>query len=225
MFETAAVSLFIVGLLGGVHCLGMCGGIVGALSAHQATPYGGQFVQQLAYNAGRILSYAAAGGIVGALGQAGFFVVGRQLAPFHYLLANVMLVALGLYLLGIPGIIAPLERAGAILWERLQPLLRGLLPARTLGQSFAVGMLWGWLPCGLVYSALITALGAGSVTAGAGLMAAFGLGTLPSMLLTGVMAVRLRRLARRPAVRHFGGGTVLLLGVYGGLQALGKIIG
>jgi sulfite exporter TauE/SafE len=223
MVHHAAFSLFIVGLLGGVHCVGMCGGIVGALSVHDEKPLIGRTAQHLSYNAGRIVTYAAAGAIAGGIGHASIFLAGRQLAPFHYLFANLMLIALGLYMMGIPGIIGPIERAGGRLWKKIQPLSRRLLPARTVGQSFTVGMIWGWLPCGLVYSALATALAAGSVGGGAYLMLAFGLGTLPNLLLAGLTAVRLRAITRHPAVRYIGGIAVVLFGIYGGFRALQKI--
>lgn len=223
MPDAAAFSLFIVGLLGGVHCVGMCGGIVSALSFQTEKPLAGQSLQHLAYNAGRILTYGIAGGIVGGIGQAGVFFAGRQLAPFHYLFANLMLIALGLYLMGITRFLAPVERAGGVLWRKIQPLSKRLLPARTIGQAFTVGIVWGWLPCGLVYSALATAMTAGSVLGGGYVMLAFGLGTLPNLLLAGLMSVRLRAITSLPAVRYIGGMTVLLFGVYGGWMALQKI--
>jgi len=223
--DGTAFSLFFVGLLGGVHCVGMCGGIASALSFQSGQPLAGQGGQHLAYNAGRILTYGIAGGIVGGIGQAGVFFAGRQLAPFHYLLANLMLIALGLYIMGITRFLAPLERAGGMLWRKVQPLSRHLLPARTLGQAFTVGILWGWLPCGLVYSALATALTTGSIQGGAYVMLAFGLGTLPNLLLAGLMAVRLRAMSGRPSVRYVAGTALILFGVYGGWKALQKILG
>lgn len=224
MPDSVAFSLFIVGLLGGVHCVGMCGGIVSALSFQAGQPLHGQPLRHLAYNAGRILSYGIAGSIVGGIGQAGVFFAGRQLAPFHYLFANLMLVALGLYMMGITRFLAPFERAGGVLWQKIQPLSRRLLPARTPGQAFAVGIVWGWLPCGLVYSALATALTIGSVTGGMYAMLAFGLGTLPNLLLAGLMATRLRGFVNKPMVKYLGGMTVLLFGAYGCWFALRKIL-
>ena len=225
MPNTAALSLLIVGLLGGVHCIGMCGGIVSALSFQTGKPRAGQLAQHVAYNSGRILSYGIAGGMVGGIGQAGVFFAGRQLAPFHYLLANLMLIALGLYLVGITRFLMPLERAGGSLWRQVQPFSRHFLPARTVGQAFTVGTIWGWLPCGMVYSALATALTTGSIEGGAYVMLAFGLGTLPNLLLAGLMAARLRAITSQPGVRYGGGIAVILFGIYGGWRALQKIIG
>ncbi|HAY28337.1 MAG TPA: hypothetical protein DIT03_02625, partial [Candidatus Accumulibacter sp.] len=188
MPESSFLALLLIGLLGGTHCVGMCGGIVGALS--MGSPARCSLL--LSYNAGRILSYAAAGAIAGALGEASIALAGQlPLRGFLYLLANLMLIALGLYLLGVSSALAFTERLGQKLWQRLHPLTRRYLPARGPLQAFPLGLLWGWLPCGLVYSALATALSSGSAMQGAGLMLAFGVGTLPNLLLAGLLATRL----------------------------------
>ncbi len=212
MPDSAYLALFLVGLLGGTHCVGMCGGIVGALSLGAPA----RWSMHLAYNAGRIISYAAAGALAGALGAASLSLDGQ--APVRltlYLLANLMLVALGLYLLGVTRALAFTERAGQHLWRLIQPLTRRFLPARTIAQAFPLGLLWGWLPCGLVYSALATALSAGSSERGALLMLAFGLGTLPNLLLAGILLARLNEFVRRPVVRIASGLLVLGFGIYG----------
>ncbi|MCH2221863.1 MAG: sulfite exporter TauE/SafE family protein, partial [Dechloromonas sp.] len=200
------------GLLGGTHCVGMCGGIVGAMSMGGKAGWG----MHLAYNGGRILSYVTAGAIAGALGAASMGLEGQVPARMAlYFIANLMLVALGLYLLGITGALAFTERAGQGLWRRLQPLTRRFLPVRSVAQAFPLGLLWGWLPCGLVYSALATALAAGSAGRGAAAMLAFGLGTLPNLLLAGLLLARLNEFVRRPAVRTISGLLVLGFGLYG----------
>lgn len=212
MPDSTFLALFLVGLLGGTHCVGMCGGIVGALS--MGAP--GRWSMHLAYNVGRILSYGLAGAIAGAVGAASLGLdsqVPMRLAL--YLVANLMLIALGLYLLGVTEALAFTERAGQLLWQRLQPLTRRFLPARTVAQAFPLGMLWGWLPCGLVYSALATALSSGSAVRGGLCMLAFGLGTLPNLLLAGIVLARLNEFVRRPAVRIASGLLVLGFGLYG----------
>ena len=212
MPDSTFLALFLVGLLGGTHCVGMCGGIVGALS--MGAP--GRWSMHLAYNVGRILSYGLAGAIAGAVGAASLGLdsqVPMRLAL--YLVANLMLIALGLYLLGVTQALAFTERAGQLLWQRLQPLTRRFLPARTVVQAFPLGMLWGWLPCGLVYSALATALSSGSAVRGGLCMLAFGLGTLPNLLLAGIVLARLNEFVRRPAVRIASGLLVLGFGLYG----------
>ncbi len=211
MPEAAYFALFLVGLLGGSHCIGMCGGIVSALSMG-----GARLELHLAYNLGRLLSYAAAGAIAGALSQLSIALAGQwPLRTLLYLLANLMLVALGLYLLGIGQFIALTERLGQRLWQSVQPLSRRLLPARSVGQALPLGMLWGWLPCGLVYSALATALSSGTATRGALLMLAFGAGTLPNLLLAGLLAARLHAYARQPAIRRLAGVLIGGFGVWG----------
>ena len=212
MPDSAYLALFLVGLLGGTHCVGMCGGIVGALSFGAPA----RWSLHLAYNAGRILSYGAAGALAGALGAASLALGGP--APVRlalYLLANLMLVALGLYLLGVTRALAFTERAGQHLWRHIQPLTRRFVPAKSVAQAFPLGVLWGWLPCGLVYSALTTALGAGSPGGGALLMLAFGLGTLPNLLLAGILLARVNEFVRRPLVRIASGLLILGFGIYG----------
>lgn len=212
MPDSGYLALFLVGLLGGAHCVGMCGGIVGALSL--GAP--GRWRLHLAYNIGRIASYAVAGAVVGTLGAASLGFDGQVPVRLAlYLLANLMLVALGLYLLGVTRALAFTERAGQHLWRRLQPLTRRFLPARSVAQAFPLGLLWGWLPCGLVYSALASALTAGSAGRGALLMLAFGLGTLPNLLLAGMLLSRLNEFVRRPLVRALSGLLVLGFGLYG----------
>lgn len=211
MLSTSFFALFLVGLLGGTHCVGMCGGIVGALSMG-----GGRWSLHLAYNTGRILSYGLAGALAGALGAASLGLAGQTTARLVlYVFANLMLVALGLYLQGVTGALALTEKAGQKLWRRIQPLTRRFLPARTVAQALPLGLLWGWLPCGLVYGALASALSAGSAWHGAGLMLAFGLGTLPNLLLAGVVLGRFNHFVRNVWVRRISGILVLGFGVYG----------
>ena len=212
MPETGYVAVFLIGLLGGTHCVGMCGGIVGALSMGS----GGRWSMHLAYNLGRIVSYGLAGAVAGALGAASLHLAGQMpVRLVLYLLANVMLICLGLYLVGVTQALAVTERLGQHLWRHLQPFTRRFLPARTVAQAFPLGLLWGWLPCGLVYSALATALSSGSAERGGLTMLAFGLGTLPNLLLAGMLFSRLQEFTRRPLVRLLSGLLVLGFGLYG----------
>lgn len=190
----------------------MCGGIVSALSLGAPA----RWSMLLSYNSGRILSYGAAGAIAGALGAASMGLEGQvPVRQVLFFLANLMLVALGLYLIGMTRTLAFTERAGQHLWRLIQPLTKRFLPVRTVAQAFPLGLLWGWLPCGLVYSALASSLTAGSSGRGALMMLAFGLGTLPNLLLAGILFARLNEFVRRPAVRMFSGLLVLGFGLYG----------
>ncbi len=220
MSEAGFVAIFLVGLLGGTHCAGMCGGIVGALAA-QGVAGRPAWPLHLAYNIGRILSYTLAGALVGAIGGLGlaFGPVAKVQLAF-YLLANLMLVALGFYLMGFTRTLAFAERAGLSLWNRIRPLTHRFLPARSVKQALPLGMLWGWLPCGLVYSVLATALVSGSASRGAAAMFVFGLGTLPNLLLAGLLFSRFRRFAQAPAARTISGLLVLGFGLYGLFNAV-----
>jgi len=104
---------------------------------------------------------------------------------------------------------------GQKLWQRVQPYTRRFLPVRGVAQALPLGMLWGWLPCGLVYSALTTALASGSALEGGLAMLAFGLGTLPNLLLAGLFFARLQRFTRQRAVRVAAGLLVMACGLYG----------
>ena len=215
MLSTSFFALFLVGLLGGTHCVGMCGGIVGALSMG-----GGRWSLHLAYNTGRILSYGLAGALAGALGAASLGLAGQTTARLVlYVFANLMLVALGLYLLGVTALLAPIERLGGRLWTRLQPFTRRFLPVRQVRQAFPLGILWGFIPCGLVYSVYTAALLSGSAGRGAGLMLAFGLGTLPNLLLAGMAFKHFRDITRHSRVRMGAGLLVIAFGGFGLIHA------
>ncbi len=212
------LSAFLVGLLGGVHCVGMCGGIVGALTlgvpaarhgARSTLPY------LLSYNLGRIASYTLAGALVGGLGMliAGLMPVYRT-QQFLFGVAGAFMILLGLYLGGWWYGLARVERAGSVLWRRIEPLGRGLLPVRSPGQALVLGLLWGWLPCGLVYSMLVWSVAAGDALRGAVLMLSFGVGTLPNLLAMGLVAGGLASRLRQPWARHAAGALVIGFGIY-----------
>jgi sulfite exporter TauE/SafE len=222
MPETGYLAVFLIGLLGGTHCVSMCGGIVGALSVqvHMPAVTRRQWPLHLAYNLGRIATYTMIGGALGALGSVGMLYEGVLPVQLGlYVLANLMLVALGLYLTGFTRLLVPVERLGHRLWRRIQPATRRFLPARSVKQALPLGLLWGFLPCGLVYSVLTTALVTGSASRGAGLMLAFGLGTLPNLMLAGMLFKRFRDLTRNAGVRFTSGLLVLGFGVFGLLHA------
>jgi hypothetical protein len=210
-------AAFLVGLLGGTHCLGMCGGIVGALSTGLSGPVRESrwryLAAQLAYNAGRIGSYTFAGVLVGAFaGQVGETGVLEGMPVGRYL-AGVIMILFGIYLAGWWHTLLFLEKAGARLWKHLEPVGRRWLPVRHAGQAFLLGLVWGWLPCGMVYAALAMALASGTAAGGAATMLAFGLGTLPTLLTVGLAYNALRRFLQDPRVRIVAGIFVILLGL------------
>jgi sulfite exporter TauE/SafE len=218
MTEFSIIAVLLVGLLGGVHCLGMCGSIVGIFTA-QVPKDQARWPFHLAYSGGRIASYAAAGALVGAIGQTGLLM--RDAVPVQHLLfalSSLMLIALGLYLAGVWGAVRRLEQMGGGLWKRLQPYTARLLPVNTVPRALGLGALWGWLPCGLVYSVLLTALACGNAAQGALIMLAFGLGTLPNLLAIGLFWEKVKGWVQSPRVRLLAGGLVAGFGVYGLLK-------
>ena len=217
--EFSFLAAFIVGFLGGVHCLGMCGGIVGALTlgvdGAQLNRQARQFQFQMAYNAGRIMSYCLAGAIAGLLGYLALDLAGLHRAQqWLQMVAGLFMLALGLFLGGWWKGLAHLEQWGTVIWKRIEPLGKRLIPIQSPAQAFALGLVWGWLPCGLVYSVLIWSFAAGGLFDGALLMLGFGLGTLPNLLLMGMFAVRVRNFARMRWVSSLAGLLVMLLGAY-----------
>jgi len=126
---------------------------------------------------------------------------------------------LGLYLAGLWNALSKLETVGASLWKYIEPLSRRFIPVNTVQRALPLGFLWGWLPCGLVYTVLIMALSAGGAVEGALLMLAFGLGTLPNLLAMGVIATRLTKWTRNPKIRLFAGLLVIIMAVLTLLRA------
>ena len=239
------------GFLGSVHCLGMCGGISATVALASSLPGNARSgmlpivpigfatiprsngvraplsastagANVLAFNAGRIASYAAAGAMAGTLGGvfAGLgqgWVISETMPArtILFVFANLMIIFTGLYLVGMPQFLAPLERAGSHLWRHISPWSRKFLPLRSPARAAVFGALWGWIPCGMVYAMLLTAMSAGSATGGATTMLAFGVGTLPAMIGAGWSAGQLRSWTRKTSVRLATGIAVVAMGLFG----------
>ncbi len=213
------LAAFLIGLTGGVHCFGMCGGIVGALALGLPPAPGHPLLARLpyllAYNLGRIASYVTAGALAGGVGAwAANLVSVHQAQLALQVVAGLFMILLGLYLAGWWRGLSRLEQAGGVLWRRIEPLGRKFFPVRTPVRALGIGLVWGWLPCGLVYSVLVWAVGAGGALEGALLLLSFGLGTLPALLAMGTAAAALAGFVRRPAVRWTAGALVILFGLY-----------
>ncbi|WP_305856074.1 sulfite exporter TauE/SafE family protein [Balneatrix alpica] len=200
-------AALLIGLMGGSHCLGMCGGLMTAvaLQSPQRRPS-----LLLSYNLGRISSYMLAGALVAGLGS----LLGNHGWQFLRLFAAIMLILMGLYIAGWWAALTHLERWGQRLWRHISPYTRKLLPVRHNGQALLLGICWGWLPCGLVYSTLSWSLSSGSSVEGALLMGAFGLGTLPSMLATGWFAQQMKGWMQKPWLRRLSGLIIIAWGLY-----------
>ena len=209
---SALIAAFLLGLFSSAHCVGMCGGIMGALS--MAIPAGAKvrrWLILLGYNLGRVFSYALMGVIVGLFAHQITESGGAQWLRW---LAGALLIAMGLYLANWWRGLTYLETAGRYLWAYLQPLGKALMPVNNLPKAIALGAIWGWLPCGLVYSALAYAMAQGNSLGGGLIMLAFGLGTLPAVLATGLAAQQLARLLQRRHIRWSFAVVVILFGLW-----------
>lgn len=214
MIEFSLLSALLAGLLGGVHCVGMCGGIVAAFS-FRADGSAPPFRLHIGYNVGRVLSYTLFGALVGALGASLNLLEIRPLQVTLYVIAQGVMILLGLYLAGWNQWVLIFEKIGGVVWAKLQPAFKKLLPVKNLPGALLAGMAWGWLPCGLVYSILISAFAAGSATSGAALMMAFGLGTLPNLLGMALFARQIQPFMQRLWVRRAAGLMVSGFGLWG----------
>ncbi len=206
-----------LGLASTLHCVGMCGGIMGALTFGLPEEVRNNKSRQLAYittyNLGRITSYTLAGVIAGLISAS--LISSLSIENGHLILrtlAATVLIAIGLHLAGLFPKMQMLESVGAIVWRRLQPLTKRFFPVRTLGRAFSFGLIWGWLPCGLVYSALLWASSSGDPISGGLYMFAFGLGTLPGVVTSGVMSSTILKLSRMQNLRY---GMAVLMIIFG----------
>jgi len=219
MIDGVAMSAALVaGLIGSAHCFGMCGGIAGAMgmAAAQNGVRGGRLgLQATLYNVGRITSYVVAGVIVGLLGSA----LGDMIDLPSWSLwlrgtTGLVLVLLGLQIAFGWRLLTFLERGGARLWRRLSPLAGRLLGKRGAINALGLGMLWGWLPCGLSYSMLLIAATTGTAVGGGAIMLAFGLGTLPSMIGASYAGGRIGGLPGGRRTRVIAGLLIALMGIW-----------
>jgi sulfite exporter TauE/SafE len=211
-------SAFLLGLFSTVHCIGMCGGIIGALSLSLPMEIRNHKPRLLVfvttYNIGRITSYTIAGLVAGALGSS--MQAGTGLEQGHAILRTIsiaMMVAIGIYLAGWFPQLAVVEKAGVPVWKKLEPIGRKLLPVASLPKALAYGLIWGWLPCGLVYFVLIWTLTSGAAVTGALTMLAFGLGTLPTLLTAGFMTSWMTRFARSKRARQVIGLLIVAMAI------------
>ncbi len=219
MNEIILASAFTMGLMGAGHCAGMCGGIASALSIGRngvRTRSGlGMLPIVSAYNIGRLTSYTVAGALFGWFGSLGWSLVTPDNAiQYSRILGIGFMVVLGLYLLGWWQGLTRLEALGSKVWRHIEPYGRRFLPIKYPHQAAILGMLWGWLPCGMVYTGLAWALASGGALQGAYIMLAFGAGTLPMLIALGISSGWLTRWTQHRRVRQFAGITLLLLAGY-----------
>lgn len=214
-------TAFFAGLLGSGHCFGMCGGIAAGLGV-----MGGAGVRQalpsaLLFNLGRITSYVALGGLAAlVVGMAGTSLEQPQLGRWLRLLTAVLIALVGLQLMTRWRLLDWLERAGAGVWKKISPLAMASAARPGVAARFGMGLCWGFLPCGLVYTMLLTAASTGTAPAGAAVMLTFGLGTLPSMLGMTLAAPALSAFLADAWTRRLVGAALLLLAAWAAWLAL-----
>jgi len=207
-------SAFIIGIIGSTHCIGMCGGITSMLTtALPKKSSTSNLLMVTLYNVGRISSYALIGAIVGYTGSTAARNMGIPLAGLR-LFAAVFLIFLGLYLGQWLMWIARIESIGKVLWQRISPLSKNLIPVDTPLKALSLGALWGWLPCGLVYSTLTWSMASGNTISGALIMACFGVGTLPALVLMSLSTIKIKQLLNKPILRKTLAVGIISYGIY-----------
>ncbi len=212
------IVAFNLGLFSSLHCIGMCGGFISTLMLATSDSNKGEKKKILrssfAFNSGRITSYSIAGLIMGIFG----FALAEAVSKNHVylvlqIIASLILIGIALSILGVFPFSQRLESIGARLWKHIQPLGKGLLPIDNSGKAFLFGMIWGWLPCGMVYSALLYSLTTGSALNGMLTMFVFGLGTLPAMVSAGYFVDYLNRFRQHKQLRWLTAIVLILIAV------------
>jgi len=208
-------SALLIGFMSSAHCVVMCGGVASILSAniplhHRNTP--SKLLYLLAYNAGRIFSYCVAGALLGY--SFGFFAFKSHLLfSLLQLVSGIMLVLVGLYIGQWLNVISYVERLGKALWTKISPLAKRQIPFKSPYGAISFGLVWGWLPCGLVYSTLTWAAASGSSAQGALIMLGFGAGTLPAMFAIGIVANKLKLLLQHRVIKYLSALLIITFGV------------
>jgi sulfite exporter TauE/SafE len=214
-------SAFSLALFGGLHCAGMCGGFIGALQMNRPPKVSGAGLA-LGYHTGRIISYTLAGALLGLIGGSLFTTGVLPLQVVLLVVGAAMLLVIGLSLLGSGAWMKRIEPIGAWLWRLIAPVARHLYPPQSGLQALAAGLAWGWIPCGMVYAALPLSLVAGGWLPGALVMLAFGVGTLPNLILVDAAVIRFGSPGKTGAMggakawlRPLAGALILVFGISG----------
>ncbi len=234
------LSAFIIGLLGSGHCIAMCGGITTMLTS--ALPSSNKYQEQqisvnnqnipikhtskailvFCYNLGRISSYTLIGAIVGFTGSIAAKNIGMPLAGLR-MFSAVFMIFLGLYLGQWLMWLNRIEALGKYLWQHISPLASKAIPVNSPIKALTLGAVWGWLPCGLVYSTLTWALASGNILTGASIMFFFGLGTLPALLTISMGFSSIKSNLAKPALRKTMALVLISFGIYSFIVAYQQV--
>ncbi len=217
-------AALLAGLVGSAHCLGMCAGISGLFAVNaEVASLRRSVPTALVYNAGRVITYAVLGMIVAAFGSV-VVKASPNLAVGVRMLSGIIIILVGLKVAFDLRILNVIERMGGTLWARIAPVATKLVPVTSLPKALGLGLVWGWLPCGLVYSVLLIAATSASPIGGAASMVAFGIGTMPAMVLSGLGAARLSSFLQRRGTRLGLGLLIIAMGILTIAMPLGKLL-
>ncbi|MGO2509852.1 MAG: sulfite exporter TauE/SafE family protein [Vibrio hibernica] len=208
------IAAFLIGVLGAGHCMGMCGGIAGLMSLGQTSPKS-SWLNPLFYNLGRIASYSLIGALIGGSLSTiiQFSGINNSLAWLR-VISSLFMIILALYIGQWWQGLLHIEKMGQYIWKYISPIGQKLLPIKHPIYAIPFGFIWGWLPCGMVYSMLTWAAAAGSAEQGALIMLFFGLGTFPLMLAVGVSTGKLKVWIRRLFIRRLGASLLFIYGLF-----------
>ncbi len=224
-FTSSFFVALLMGLFSSLHCIGMCGSIIGSLT-FSLSPEIRQDKKRLlpfilSYNAGRISSYAIAGAMVGLIEVLISLPLGQAHGHrFLQIISALIMTGAGLYIAGWFPRFAYVEKLGLYFWRCIEPFGRKLIPVKNCQHAYLFGMVWGWLPCGLVYAALALTAATGSILQGALTMMAFGLGTLPAVMGVGVMISVLTQLAAMRQFKQMVGIVMITLAFFAAFPSL-----
>ena len=211
------IAFFATGLLGSIHCVGMCGGISSALSfavPKEKLTNKYIFLYHINYSFGRISTYTIIGAISGLFGSILSNILGNFGPQFLRMLAGVMLILLGLHLTNWWLGIRYIEEIGIKIWRLISPITKHFIPVTSLYKGYLLGMVWGALPCGLVYSTLALALTQSNWQKSSLMMTIFGIGTMPAMFLTGTLSKHFSKFLKEQSTRHISGGLIIIFGIW-----------
>ena len=210
MTASLIISAYLIGLAGSIHCIGMCGPMVGLMESSIADAHSPLW-RRVAYHVGRLVFYVLLGAGVASIAGVGMNSSwGSGVALTLRFISVIVIAALALQLLRGKKTGGALERIGQQLWQRISPLARFVLPMSTPTKSLAAGMLWGAVPCGMVYSVVTLAATSASALSAAAIMMAFWSGTLPTLLTLGFGAQRVNS----PRLRTLTGAALMLVALF-----------
>lgn len=218
IINTPVFIAFFIGLFSSLHCVSMCGSIIGTLSFSLKPEIRANRSKMISfifsYNFGRIFSYMLAGLIIGLIESVLTFPFGEEHSHRTLQIISALIITgAGFYIAGWFPQFAYIEKTGSRFWKTIEPYGRKLIPVSNLLQAFLFGMVWGWIPCGLVYTALALAATSGDIIISTFTMLAFGLGTLPAVAGTGIVSSFITRLSRLQATKRIIGVLLVLVAI------------